>query len=126
MLRKLYVVNAALLVVHEIDSAYWKEWELFQLPGGLPAFLALHVALVVFLLWGYERVLAGSPAGRWMSLALALAGLFALVVHGWFLLTGRPEFRSIASIAVLVSTGAVSMTQAATVAYAWRRVPSDA
>ena len=27
----LYLVNAVLLITHEIDSAYWKEWELFKL-----------------------------------------------------------------------------------------------
>ena len=27
-------LNFALLVTHQIDSAYWKEWELFHLPGG--------------------------------------------------------------------------------------------
>ena len=29
----LYLTNAVLLINHEIDSAYWKEWELFKLPG---------------------------------------------------------------------------------------------
>ena len=28
-----YLADLTLLVVHEIDSAYWKEWELFHLPG---------------------------------------------------------------------------------------------
>ncbi|MHA1463081.1 MAG: DUF6713 family protein, partial [Candidatus Heimdallarchaeota archaeon] len=27
----LYMVNAVLLILHEIDSAYWKEWELFKM-----------------------------------------------------------------------------------------------
>jgi len=31
----LYLSNSILLINHEIDSAYWKEWELFKLPGGL-------------------------------------------------------------------------------------------
>ena len=29
-----YFVNSVLLIVHEIDSAYWEEWNLFRLPGG--------------------------------------------------------------------------------------------
>ena len=32
---RLYLANTALLIAHEIDSAYWKEWELFHLPGGI-------------------------------------------------------------------------------------------
>jgi hypothetical protein len=27
----LYLTNAVLLINHEIDSAYWKEWEIFKL-----------------------------------------------------------------------------------------------
>ncbi len=34
MLRSLYLANATLLVVHELDSVFWREWELFRLPGG--------------------------------------------------------------------------------------------
>ena len=43
VLDALYLVNASLLVTHEIDSAYWNEWELLHLPGGIqhrsPSFL---------------------------------------------------------------------------------------
>jgi hypothetical protein len=121
MLRKLYLANATLLVVHEIDSAYWSEWELLHVPGGVTGFLALHVVLVPVVVWGYGEVLAGSRTGLWLSLAVAMAGVFALVVHGWFLLQGRPEFRTTASIAVLIATGLVSVMQAVVVASIWRR-----
>ena len=121
MLEKTYLASATLLVVHEIDSAYWREWELFHLPGGLTGFLALHLPLVLLVFWGYGQVLAGSRAGLWLSLALAAAGAFALLVHGWFLLQGRPEFRTPASIAVLVAAGLVSALQATLVTGALRR-----
>jgi hypothetical protein len=39
-LAKLYMLNLALLATHEIDSAYWHEWEMFHLPGGVQGFLA--------------------------------------------------------------------------------------
>jgi len=29
----LYIVNATLLLLHEIESAYEKEWEILKLPG---------------------------------------------------------------------------------------------
>ncbi len=31
----LYLLNFALLFTHKIDSAFWKEWELFGIPGGI-------------------------------------------------------------------------------------------
>jgi len=30
----IYLTNSVLLINQEIDSAYWKEWKLFGLPGG--------------------------------------------------------------------------------------------
>ncbi len=37
----LYLTNAAILICHEIDSAYWREWELINLPRGA-VFLRSH------------------------------------------------------------------------------------
>ncbi len=41
----IYLANAVLLINHEIDSAYWKEWDLFKLPGGITGFLIIHFHL---------------------------------------------------------------------------------
>lgn len=112
MLRALYVANAALLVVHEIDSAYWKEWELFRLPGGEPGFLAVHVVLAAAVVWGYGRLVEGARAGLVLSLVLALAALAAAAIHAAFLLAGRAEFRAGASVAVLAAAFALSAVQA--------------
>ena len=30
----LYAITFALLLTHQVDSAYWKEWELLHIPGG--------------------------------------------------------------------------------------------
>ncbi len=112
MLRALYVANATLLIVHEIDSAFWREWDLFGLPGGEPGFLAIHVVLAALVIWGYGRLVEGARAGAVMSLALALASLAAAAIHAAFLMAGRPEFRAAFSIAVLASGFAVSALQA--------------
>ncbi len=48
----IYLINAILLINHEIDSAYWKEWELFKLPGGIGGFLLLHFPLLFLILYG--------------------------------------------------------------------------
>ena len=41
----IYLVNVVLLILHEKDSTYWKEWNLFHLPGGLTGFLLIHFPL---------------------------------------------------------------------------------
>jgi hypothetical protein len=109
MLERLYAVTATLLILHEIDSAYWREWEVLGLPGGETAFLAMHLPLLLGLLWGHAQVLAGRRAGAWTSLALASAGVGAFAIHSALLLRGGAAFRTAASIVLLVTTAAVSM-----------------
>ena len=53
----IYTVNLLFLIVHEMDSAYWKEWELFHLPGGLGGFLLLHFPLLLPALWGVTKIM---------------------------------------------------------------------
>ncbi len=43
MLEFFYILNATLLILHEIESGYEKEWEILKLPGKLTGFLLLHI-----------------------------------------------------------------------------------
>jgi hypothetical protein len=107
----LYLINATLLINHEIDSAYWREWDLFGLPGGITLFIILHLPIVFIVLWGVQQVAAHSPAGLAMSAVLGGVGFIAFGLHSFFLIRGRPEFRSAISIALLVAILAVSAAQ---------------
>ena len=111
-MRRVYVWNAGLLGAHEVDSGYWREWELFRLPGGAGLFVALHVALFALLVWGYGEVVEGRRAGAWMSALLATSGLLVGAVHGTFLATGHPQFGSPASLAILAALAGTSLVQA--------------
>jgi hypothetical protein len=88
----LYAANFALLFTHEIDSAYWNEWNLFGLPGGIQLFLLLNLGLFMAAIAGYSRVLKQKQSGHWFSLLLAGAGIFAFSILAWFILSGHPEF----------------------------------
>jgi len=114
----LYAVNATLLIVHEIDSAYWQEWELFKLPGGIAGFLLLHLPMVFIILWGARLVDHRTGAGAVISLIVSLAGLFAFSIHTYFLRKGREEFNTRMSKALLNAILAVSVAQAPVSAYA--------
>lgn len=107
----LYLVNAVLLINHEIDSAYWKEWELFRLPGGAGGFLLLHFPLLFLILYGLVLVFRHTTAGLVLSLVLSLGGVFAFAIHTYFLRRGREEFRSPVSLFILWATLAVSLVQ---------------
>jgi Family of unknown function (DUF6713) len=109
---RLYVLNAAILSTHEVDSGYWREWELFGVPGGLQLFLLLNLLAFLLLLVGLLRLARGARSGHWFALGVASAGLFAFAAHGYFLLGGEPRFRTTVSLALLAATAAVSLLQA--------------
>lgn len=108
----LYLLNAVVLINHEIDSAYWKEWELLRLPGGITGFLLLHFPLLLFVLYGLVLVRRGSTAGLIFSLILASGGIFAFGIHTLFIRRGREEFTTAISRLILAATLILSTAQA--------------
>jgi hypothetical protein len=106
-----YIANSTLLIVHEIDSAYWQEWKLFKLPGGLTLFLVLHIPLAILVLVGLLLVAQGNFAGLIISIVLGLMGIFAFSIHVFFLKRGHPEFKTPVSIFILIATFVLSILQ---------------
>jgi hypothetical protein len=81
LLTIFYVLNATILVLHEIESAFWKEWEILGLPGGMSGFVLLHLPLVAVLFWGAAGLASGSRTGLWIALVSGAAGLLPFLVH---------------------------------------------
>lgn len=109
----IYVVNATLLINHEIDSAYWQEWKLLNPDdrNGINGFLLLHFPMILFVLLGLVMVYKQSPTGYIMSLILAAGGIFAFVFHYYHLRKGRPEFNTVLSKSIIIATFIVSVFQ---------------
>ncbi len=105
------MINSVLLILHEIDSAYWKEWNLFKLPGGITGFLIVHIPLIFVVQLGLVLMFLKLQVGLIFSLILGLSGLFAFSAHMFFIARGRDEFKTPASIAVLAATLIVSLVQ---------------
>ena len=113
----LYIINSVLLIVHEIDSAYWQEWKLFKLPGGITFFLVIHLPLVFLILWGLVQLQQNNLAGYAISMLLAVAGIFAFTIHMVFMAKGNREFKTPLSIVLLIAILAVSIIQACFTVY---------
>jgi len=111
LLIRLYTVNLAILITHEIDSAYWKEWNLFGLPGGIQFFLLVNFLLVLFFLYGLDRVIQWTSSARLFSYALSLTGIFAFIIHMIFLMLGHEEFTLPVSLLILAATLLISVFQ---------------
>ena len=112
-----YLINAILLINHEIDSAYWKEWELFKLPGGIAGFLLLHFPLLFVILYGLVSVERQSSLGLAASLMISAGGIFAFCIHMFFIRKGRHEFDTPISRLILYLMLPISIAQAAITVY---------
>jgi len=104
-LLAVYMVNATLVICHEIDSAYWHEWDLFRIPGGASVFVALHLLLVPLILLGLLQIAAAAPSARTTALVIGLAGLAGFLAHATFLLSGDERFRTPFSVALMAAFG---------------------
>jgi len=113
LLLWIYIVNATLLVNHEIDAVYWKEWDLFNIKGGMTGFLVLHLFLVFVIIGGLVLVLRSGFWGPVMSLVMGAVGVFTFSIHAYYLKKGRPEFKTPLSLGILVSILVVSSVQLA-------------
>lgn len=113
----LYLINSILLINHEIDSAYWKEWELFKLPGGINGFLIIHFPLLFLVLYGLVLVNRGIFAGLIFSLILSIGGLFAFGIHSYFIKKGHRQFTTIISRLILTATMITSIFQGGLTTY---------
>ncbi len=108
----LYLTNAVILICHEIDAAYWREWELINLPVGAGFFVIIHLPIMFVVLYGLVLVHEGAAAGLVISLLLAAVGIFAFVAHMFFIARGYKQFRTPTSLLILLATLLVSLAQA--------------
>ena len=111
----IYIVNSTLLINHEIDAVYWKEWDLFNIRGGITGFILLHIPLVFIILFGLVMVIRDGFWGPVMSLVMGAVGVFTFSIHAYYLKMGRKEFRTPLSLGIL---GAVLMVLAIQLAVA--------
>lgn len=119
-LEILYLLNSTVLITHEIDSAYWHEWTLLYLPGGIQFFLILHLPLIMIVLYGYREVSHRGRYSRHASLILACVGLFAVLLHGIFIAMGDLAFTLPVSLMLLGAALLLSLGQLGAVLRGWR------
>ena len=109
--RTLLTLNATVLLTHQIDAAYWHEWEMFRIPGGNQVNLLLNLPIVAFVLWVQAQVAAESRRARTLYLCVAALGGLTVVIHGGFMAMGHAAFVQPTSIGLLVATLLLSLGQ---------------
>lgn len=83
----LYIVNATLLLLHEIESAYEKEWEILKLPGGITGFLLLHIPIIIIFFYGLLEIEKSSTIGLIFGIVLGIGGIIPFIIHKVFFKT---------------------------------------
>ena len=79
-----YILNVTLLLLHEIESAYEKEWELLKLPGKISGFLIMHIPIILIIFYGLIEVSTFSRQGLIISFILGIGGIIPFLVHKIF------------------------------------------
>ncbi|MBD3288024.1 hypothetical protein GF337_04405 [candidate division KSB1 bacterium] len=84
-----YILNATLLLLHEIESAYEKKWEILKLPGKITGFLLMHIPIILLFFYGAIEIENVSTAGMIIGTVFGVAGILPFLVHKFFI--RKPE-----------------------------------
>jgi hypothetical protein len=110
-LHWLFLANATVLITHQIDAAYWHEWDLFLLPGGNQLNLLLNLPIIALVLYAHSRVSANIYTGLAYYKLLAWLGFLTAAIHSGFFISGSDSFMQPMSIALLLATLTLSLWQ---------------
>ena len=81
IITMLYILNATLLLLHEIESAYEKEWEILKLPGNISGFLLLHIPIIILIFYGLIEIEKNSTIGWIFCILTGIGGVIPFIVH---------------------------------------------
>jgi len=81
MLVFFYIINVTFLILHEIESAYEKEWEILKLPVKLTGFLLLHIPILFLFFYGLYFIIQYPQTRAIISILSGSIGLIPFLVH---------------------------------------------
>jgi len=98
-----YILNATLLILHEIESAYEKEWELLKLPGKITGFLLMYIPVIIILFWGLIELYNQSTTGMIIGIITGIGGLIPFVIHKILVKRDKCFNRMISNIIIILN-----------------------
>ncbi|MBU3708355.1 MAG: hypothetical protein FGM20_04505 [Burkholderiaceae bacterium] len=125
-LRWLFLANATVLITHQIDAAYWHEWELFHIPGGNQVNLIANIPIIGLVLYAHSRVVASLETGLAFYKLLAVLGFLTVAIHSFFFFIGSESFMQPMSFALFIATFVLSTWQLIALRGLKNLAPSDA
>lgn len=76
-----FILNATLLLLHEIESGYEKEWEILKLPGRITGFIILHIPIIILLFYGLLEIDRRTQTGLVLGIIAGIGGMIPFLVH---------------------------------------------
>jgi hypothetical protein len=98
-----YFATLLALILHQIDAAFWREWEMFLLPGGVQGFLVFNLLAVGLVLLGYRHVLLQTSRARGFAMVRGALGIAAFLIHLGFAVFGHRAFHLPLSMTVIAA-----------------------
>ena len=95
-----YIINATLLLLHEIESAYEREWEILKLPGKITGFLLMHIPIILIMFYRLLEIDKLSAPGMILGGILGLGGICPLLLHK-ILVRRKEKFNLLISNAII-------------------------
>lgn len=110
-LNAIITLNLAIIITHQIDAAYWHEWDMFMMPGGVQLFNVLNLLIFLVLLPCYAAAMARRKAGFAGSLIIAGGSSLIFLFHSGFALAGFTQFHLPVSVMLIGASILVSLVQ---------------
>jgi len=101
-LERSYLTTMSLLIIHQIDAAFWHEWEMFLLPGGIQGYLLFNVIVIPVVLLGYKSVVQSDSMAPRYAYFCAVLGTATFVIHSGFFLFDYEKFTLPLSLIVIL------------------------
>ena len=102
IMTRSYFWTMLCLILHQVDAAYWREWEMFHVPGGIQGFLVFNLAAIAVVLVGYRHVLLATAQAKLYAGICAALGAGTCLTHAGFALAGLEQFHLPLSVAIIV------------------------
>jgi hypothetical protein len=77
----IYIINATLLLLHEIESAYENEWEILKLPGKITGFIIIHIPIILILFYGVLEIEKNTNIGIILGIISGIGGILPFLIH---------------------------------------------
>ena len=101
-----YILNSCLIIVHEIESGYEREWEILNLPFKLKGFLIIHILIIILI--GVLEIYKFTLLGKIIGYIISIGGTLPLIIHK-FLFNKENHFNSKISNFIIYSNFLISI-----------------